>query len=752
MLRKFPPLVIMVNRFRLTRAAIVICLFAASAFLAARGSMADGDTAAPVNYTEEISRNYDFKFGPNPFAPGNATSATGTFIPGEKFIPSARCGACHTDAHTQWRQSAHGNAFREPFYQKNVKDLQSQRGIEFTRHCESCHNPAALFSGALTKNSKVKRPFDEDGVSCISCHAIQSATSQGIGGYVMGEPALLVREDGTRFLEGITDQQILDDIPSHRRAMMRPLLKTAEFCGACHKSQVPRELNDYKFLRAFAVADEYQMSSFSKESPHPYYVRDKETCNSCHMKREAAPLFDVSAKEGKLASHRWAAANTAIPFFYKWPEQLDAVTKFLENDAVGIDIFALRRKSPGTGSEEFIAPLNRSSFQIAAGDRLSAEVVITNKNIGHSFPPELRDFYEAYVEFVIKDDAGKTLYHSGFIKPNGYLDESAHNYKTYLVKADGSYNDKHHIWRTRTLAQNNMIQSGRSDVVRYQFRVPPTVNESTGHLRLIARVQYRRFTRVFSDYALGKSLDYPIVTMAGTEYLMRIGDNVPVPASAIPKTAMPDWRRWNNYGIALIDQRQYPLAIDAFIKASALDEKYRAMAQVNQAIGLIELDRYQQAAVLLEAVVKANPENMRALFQQARIFMKRGQLSEAEANLRRVLAAFPRDRLSWQQLGELSKIKRDFAGARACYEKILQIDPEDLGAHYNLMIVFRKLGMKDEAKLHSKIFADLKDDPSATPLANLFLRKHPEMSNESVFWHVHDMAPAGQHTKNRLAE
>jgi tetratricopeptide (TPR) repeat protein len=719
-------------------------LFAALGIVAARKATADLDEAiGAASYSEEIARSYDFKFGPNPFAPGNATSATGTFIPGDKFIPSARCGACHTDAHAQWRQSAHGNAFREPFYQKNVKDLQSQKGIEFTRHCESCHNPAALFSGALTKNSKVKRPFDEDGVSCIACHSIQSATSQGIGGYVMGEPALLVKEDGTRLLD-VKDQQILNDIPSHRRAMMRPLLKTAEFCGSCHKSQVPRELNDYKFLRAFAVADEYQMSSFSKESPHPYYVRDKETCNSCHMKREPAPLFDVSAKQGKLASHRWPAANTAIPFFYKWPEQLDAVTKFLENDALGIDIFALRRKSPGTSAEEFIAPVNRSSFRIAAGDRLSAEVVITNKNIGHSFPPELRDFYEAYIEFEVKDESGKTLYHSGFIKPNGYLDESAHNYKTYLVKADGTYNDKHHIWRTRVFAQNNLIQSGRSDVARYQFRVPASANAAPGPLRLTARLQYRRFTRVFSDYSLGKSVDYPIVTMATADYVIRVGDNGPVPAGAIPKNAMPDWRRWNNYGIALMDQRQYPLAIDAFIYAAALDEKYGPMAQVNQAIGLIELDQYDAAARLLEAVVKSNPENARALFQQARVFIKRGQLSDAETNLRRVLAAFPRDRVSLQQLGELCKIKRDYPGARECYEKILQIDPEDLGAHYNLMLVFRKLGLREEAKRESRIFADLKDDPSATPLANAFLRKHPEMSNESVFWHVHDLAPAGQ--------
>src|SRR3989449_2322575 len=383
--RNNSPSVAALRRRPIARLACLIFIgAAATVFMRGRQVAADPDKNVSQNtYATEIAKTYDFKFGPNPFSPGNATTTTGTFIPGEMFVPAKRCGTCHTDAHAQWRQSAHGNAFREPFYQKNVKDLQNQKGIEFTRHCESCHNPAALFTGALTKGSKVKRPFDEDGVSCISCHSIQAATGRGIGGYVMGEPALLVKEDGTRLLAGVTDQQILDDIPSHRRAMMRPLLKTADFCGACHKSQVPRELNDYKFLRAFAVGDEYQMSSFSKESPHPYYVRDKETCNSCHMKREPAPLFDVSAKQGKLASHRWPAANTAIPVFYKWPEQLDAVTKFLENDALGVDIFSLRRKSAGVGAEDFIAPLNRSSFTIQPSDRITAEVVVTNKNIGH---------------------------------------------------------------------------------------------------------------------------------------------------------------------------------------------------------------------------------------------------------------------------------------------------------------------------------------------------------------------------------
>jgi tetratricopeptide (TPR) repeat protein len=278
-------------------------------------------------------------------------------------------------------------------------------------------------------------------------------------------------------------------------------------------------------------------------------------------------------------------------------------------------------------------------------------------------------------------------------------------------------------------------------MARYQFRIPA---EATGALQLTARVKYRRFTRVFSDYSLGKSVDYPIVTMATAQYALNMGANAADLPNPADKTAVPDWRRWNNYGIALFDQRQYPLAIEAFARAAELDEKYRPMALVNRAMAHIELEQYEEAATILEGVMKAHPANARALFQQARIFMKRGQLDQAERNIRQVLAAYPRDRVSLQQLGELCKIRRDFDGALECYEKILLIDPEDLGAHYNLMLVYRKLGRHDDAKREAKIFADLKDDPNALSIANQFLRRHPEMSNESVYWHVHDLGRIGE--------
>ncbi|MEP6787807.1 MAG: multiheme c-type cytochrome [Acidobacteriota bacterium] len=713
----------------------ILAIFAVAALFFVFGRGVTGANESVDDYDKWVSETYDYRFGHDrPFAPSNANTFDGKFIPPEKFVSSARCATCHTDIHPQWRQSAHANAFKEPFYQKNVKDLTEQKNIAFTRHCEACHNPAALFSGALTDKPTMKdRPFDDDGVSCIACHSIQSVNGRGIGGYVMGVPALLQKENGER-VANATDEEILADVPSHKRALMNDVIRTPQFCAACHKSQVPRELNDYKFLRAFMVGDELQMSSFSKESPHPFYVRDKQSCTTCHMNRVEAKT-DIAAKNGTVSSHRVAGANTAVPSYYGYKEQLDAVEAFLKDDKLGVDIFALRRQSGSRGAEALIAPANRQNFKIAVGDTITADVVVTNKNIGHAFPPELRDFYEAYIEFTVTDNAGKPLYKSGYIKPDGYLDEFAHNYKTYLVQPDGSPNELHYIWKTRVIPQNLAIPSGRSDVARYRFAIPANLS---GSINIVAKLQYRRFTRIFSDYSLGKSTDLPIVTMAKAEKSLNIGDNV---AEEPNPKAMPDWRRWNNYGIALLDQRQFAAAADAFAKAGELDEKYRPFALTNRALALMEIDRWVEARKLIDKALELDPANYRALFQRGRINRTESKLEQAEADFRRVNAEFPRDRLSLQQLGELAKIKNDYPAAIAFFQQVLAIDPEDVGAHYNLMLMYQKKGMKTEAENEKNIFLDLKEDPRTTALAADFLQRNQAVGRRSLPYYVNDLKP-----------
>jgi hypothetical protein len=74
---------------------------------------------------------------------------------------------------------------------------------------------------------------------------------------------------------------------------------------------------------------------------------------------------------------------------------------------------------------------------------------------------------------------------------------------------------------------------------------------------------------------------------------------------------------------------------------------------------------------------------------------------------------------------------------------VQSIDPDDLAAHYNLAILYRRLGMKEKAGVEAAYFADEKDDPTASTYALEYLRKHREVAQESVPWHVHDLEEHG---------
>ena len=73
----------------------------------------------------------------------------------------------------------------------------------------------------------------------------------------------------------------------------------------------------------------------------------------------------------------------------------------------------------------------------------------------------------------------------------------------------------------------------------------------------------------------------------------------------------------------------------------------------------------------------------------------------------------------------------------AQFEALQAIDPDDLAAHYNLAVIYRRLGMKKEAAEQAALFAVKQVDPGAPTYSLGYLRNHPEMSVESVPWHMH---------------
>jgi tetratricopeptide (TPR) repeat protein len=238
-------------------------------------------------------------------------------------------------------------------------------------------------------------------------------------------------------------------------------------------------------------------------------------------------------------------------------------------------------------------------------------------------------------------------------------------------------------------------------------------------------VNYRRFRQGWLEYALArKGVQYPIVKMASKEIALQVGANRGAKAPADQKEML----RWNNYGIALWQQQQYARAVQIFEKVVSINPEY-VDGHINIALAQFSYEKYSAALNNLERALALDPKNARALFYRGSIYRIQGKLDAATADLQEVVEQFPRFRDGHRELGFIYYKQR--------YEAIQGIDPDDLSAHYNLMLVYRRLGMKDKAAVQAAYFADRKDDRIAEASASEFLRSNPVVSNESVPWHVH---------------
>lgn len=715
-----------------------VCVFFLSATHAAIDPVSK-EANVRKDYADKISKTYSYPFTTSPdyanadatkiSAPGNAAVQGNTFIEPGAFPTAEYCQHCHQEAYHEWRQSLHANAFRTPFYRTSVNILMRTKGIEFARHCDSCHNPIGVLSGSLNPGAQGDRAFDRNGLTCMVCHSIQKIGSlTGNGSFVLGVPAVMVDEDGNRIPGEVPDAEIMAHPDRHSMAVMQDIMRTPEFCAMCHKANLPPQLNDYKWIRAFTTFDEWQNSKFSQRNPLTFYPGPHLTCQGCHMKNAAIALPDYGAVNGMLASHRWAAGNTAVPFYYGFDEQLAKTIEFLKTgNYLNVDIFGLKLDN----KDQLIAPVGTVPFTIHPGATIEAYVVIQNKNIGHSLIPEVRDLYEAFVSFTAKDASGNEIYKSGYLKPDGSLDSEAHSFTNRPVDVKGEFVDNHKVWTIHSVAYDNTIQAGRSTLIRYKFRLPAKV---TGPVTLTASVQYRHFRQSYLNNVLGKDHPaYPVVELASRSRTLNIGSNAPTTPL---ENDNPDWMRWNNLGISLIDELQYADAMHAFEQVVRLRPDYKD-GYINIAVDDLEWEKYSDARAPLEKALALQPHDARALYYLA-LVERRERHSDAElADLKEVVAQYPDSRDARRELGISYYQQHDPVDAIEQFVALQAIDPDDLAAHYNLAILYRRVGLKKQAAEQAAQYAIKRIDPGAPTYSLDYLRNHPEISTESAPWHVH---------------
>ncbi|MDE0087274.1 MAG: tetratricopeptide repeat protein [Candidatus Poribacteria bacterium] len=707
------------------------------------------------------------------FFPASVETETGNLIPTDFFLTSETCATkgCHPDIFRQWNESAHHfSSFNNQWYRKSIVYMQEVNGIEPSKWCGGCHDPAILLNGIMDRpiEENLHTPAAQAGLACTACHSMEKVKdTMGNSGYVIKYPPLHdIASSDNRFIRSLHNYLIRLDPEPHKKSFLKPFHRdnTAEFCSTCHKVHLDFPVNNFKWVRGFNDYDQWQKSGVSQQGALSFYYPEKaKKCADCHM-----PLVDSTDAgniNGKVHSHRFPAANTALPYVNKHEEQLQVVIDFLQNDVITLDLFA-------NGM-----PIPKNGIEVTRGEDPLIEVVVRTRGVGHQFPAGTIDAFDIWLEMKATDENGKIVFWNGMIDApdgNGPVDPSAHFYRAYMLDARGNLINKRNAWAMRTVLYSRTIPPGAADTVRYRLEIPSDCGEI---LNLEAKLNYRKFNWWHTqwayagvrdpedtDFQVDKGYDdgkwvwtgdmsnvagkikaipnLPITMMAeakATLHVITSSQNTPKQKVEVENAR----ERWNDYGIGLLLQGDLRAAQNAFLKVTKIDPDYMD-GWVNIARCRIKEGDMRGAEAMLNKAFEIQktllPENLhraKVHYFYALVQESYGNYDIAIQHLQQAASQFPRDTRVRNELGRMYFLKREYGTALAQFQQTLEVDPEDLDAHYNMMRCYRALKNRSMAQKSEKLYLRFKADESVDAITGIARRADPHANLERQQIHEH---------------
>jgi tetratricopeptide (TPR) repeat protein len=92
-------------------------------------------------------------------------------------------------------------------------------------------------------------------------------------------------------------------------------------------------------------------------------------------------------------------------------------------------------------------------------------------------------------------------------------------------------------------------------------------------------------------------------------------------------------------------------------------------------------------------------------------------------------------------LGRILFLERKYSDAVKTLQQVLAIDPEDLQAHYNLMLCYNGLGDEKMSKEHQTRYLRFKADEASQAITGPYRQLNPEDNNERQSIHEHVSVP-----------
>jgi tetratricopeptide (TPR) repeat protein len=332
-----------------------------------------------------------------------------------------------------------------------------------------------------------------------------------------------------------------------------------------------------------------------------------------------------------------------------------------------------------------------------------------------------------------------------------------------MLDRDGNRIDRRNPQDIFTPLYNHQIPPGAANVVHYSFTVPP---DQRTPVTVEVKLQYRKFDTTYMKHVFGKDHvnDLPVTTICADRITFPVeGADGNAAALADQASAIPEWQRWNDYGIGLLlkgdkgsEKGELVQAAAAFARVEALG---RADGPLNLARVYVKEGRLNEAVDALNRAMKASPPAPRwtVAWLNGLVNKQNGFLDQAITDLRSVLedrypeleqrgfdfgkdyevinelgqTLFERAKL---ERGEARKAKRDefLLAAKAEFERTLTLDTENVTAHYNLALVYAELGDAAKAAEHRGLHERFRPDDNARDRAIAIARRREPAADHAA--------------------
>lgn len=400
--------------------------------------------------------------------------------PGEYFLTSAHCRGCHgydsaglanidengnsVNLFDHWQSTMMGNSARDPLWRAKVSheiQVNPAHAAELQDKCLDCHAPMgrynALYHGAphYSLADLATDSLGMDGVSCTSCHTIDSTVGLTFSG--------IIPYDTTRNIYGPFELPVVG--PMQLYEGYTPTYSThmnqARVCSSCHTLITQSVDTSGNFTGGVfpeqATYHEYLNSSFPANSI---------TCQTCHMPQLGDAIIIANGQSAlnprfPFNQHVFVGGNAFMLEMIKNNKvQLGAQVEDWQFDTTIANTKALLRNS----TVNFDLQLDSS-----ANDTGYFSVRLENK-AGHKFPsgyPSRR----AVLQLVMMDAAGDTVFKSGTFASDFRVVGESPNYEPHhdvisqqnipqiyeMAMGDVNYNFTSVLERAATLLKDNRL-------------------------------------------------------------------------------------------------------------------------------------------------------------------------------------------------------------------------------------------------------------------------------------------------------